>query len=264
LTIKNSLILAVITNLVSQLAYPRMIYPFYFSIVFVTSPYCLKIYLNHHDNNIHNQFSFNHILGTFIYCYSTWLFINHSYCGIVIYILATIYLILRFAQIRDTINKNKTDAMLLYCFKDHNQICGINQRNNPFLSHFMFLLYYLLSIIIDIQIYIAIDDKNILLKTVFILISIWLFFLLFITYIFSAYLSTSAHSPYKILNTIVITRKLTYSNKFNLMNLISWLGGPDIATYVADLFPINMFQFYLLVANLAKNFFIILDTFYTK
>jgi hypothetical protein len=48
------------------------------------------------------------------------------------------------------------------------------------------------------------------------------------------------------------------------MNLIERLGGTNIATYVLDLFPINMFEFYLLVANVGKNFFMILDLFSDK
>jgi hypothetical protein len=85
--------------------------------------------------------------------------------------------------------------------------------------------------------------------------------ILFLMSIPSAYLSTSAHSPYKKLNTIMMTRTLTPAVKFKLLNLIERLGGPDISNYVLDLFPVNMFTFYLLVCDVAKNFIIILDLF---
>jgi len=85
-------------------------------------------------------------------------------------------------------------------------------------------------------------------------------FTVFLIIIFTAIVSESAHSPYKRLNTIMVSRSLTFSDKLNVLNLIERLGGSDIAIYCADFFPINMFTFYLLIADIVKNYLFALDT----
>jgi hypothetical protein len=60
---------------------------------------------------------------------------------------------------------------------------------------------------------------------------------------------------------MIKSHSFTCAEKFKILNLIERLGGPAIATYCADLFPINMFEFYLFVANVVKNFFMVLDLF---
>jgi len=114
---------------------------------------------------------------------------------------------------------------------------------------------------IDVEIYIAINVQIFSFRIAFTFLSICVSFVLFLTSIFSAYLSTSAHSPYNRLNTIITTRRFTPAVRFKLINLIERLGGPSIATYCGDLFPINMFNFYLLVAHVGKTFFMILHLF---
>jgi len=256
---KNALMLTVLFKLTRKFIYPLCVYSciLFFSLLY------LKFSLDP-DNYVSNQFPYTYVVGFFFYMYSAWVFYNITYCGVIIYLFSTIYIILRFIQVRDRIAKSKSNLMILYCLRDHNQICCINQRNNRLLSPSMFMIYFVLSIIFDILIYTVINMKNFALRILFTFFSIIVSFLLFLMSIFSAYLSTSAHAPYKRLNTYIITRSLTYSNKFNILNLIERLGGPDIATYCGDLFPINMFTFYLLVANVLKNFLIILDLFSVK
>jgi hypothetical protein len=109
--------------------------------------------------------------------------------------------------------------------------------------------------------YIAMTVNTLELKLTFTFFSFYDLFTLFILTYYAAFLSTTAHSPYKRLNKMIITRAFTVEEKFKILNLIERLGGPDIGINCLDLFTINMFEFYLLVANVSKNFFMILDLF---
>jgi len=260
--------LTIIFKLGSNFAY-TFNYLFIYLITLILTLLTLNIYyLNQNgdiDIDIERQFSFTYVFGIFFYSYNFWLVFTINCIGIISYVFYTLYLILRFDQTRVRIrSKNISNSMLVYCLRDHNQICAINKRNNYSLSNAIFVLYVVTSINLDIFMYIAMSVNTLELKLTFTFVSFYLFLILFILTYYSAFLSTIAHSPYKRLNKMIIKRAFTIEEKFKILNLIERLGGPDIGVYCADLFPINMFEFYLLVANFSKNFLMIIELFSPK
>ncbi len=258
---KNVRILTILSQLYIKLAYPLIIYPCNLIVASAFLILSLIPFLNNDNSQIETQFSYMQIPCFFLFNYSIWYLFNFYYCSIAGYVFSTIYIVLRFNQVRDRIKKSRSNVMLIYCLRDHNEICLINERNNLLLSHMMFIMYFFISIIVDLDMYLAINMNAFAFRITFTFIAMIAGCILFLMSIPSAYLSTSAHSPYKKLNTIMMTRTLTPAVKFKLLNLIERLGGPDISNYVLDLFPVNMFTFYLLVCDVAKNFIIILDLF---
>ena len=92
---------------------------------------------------------------------------------------------------------------------------------------------------------------------------------LFLFSLNTAMLWHAAHSPYKRVNSFVVQQSLDKSNAFariieirrniKLLNFLERLGGPDIAVYCLDLFPLNYYEFYLLIATISSNFFLCID-----
>ena len=54
-----------------------------------------------------------------------------------------------------------------------------------------------------------------------------------------------------------ITKSIPIKYKMKLLNFIERLGGPDIAVYCLDLFPLNYYEFYLFIVAICCNFFLV-------
>ena len=76
-------------------------------------------------------------------------------------------------------------------------------------------------------------------------------------------LCKAAHSPYKRINSFIVKQSqskiIEIRQNIKLLNFIERLGGPDIAVYCLNLFPLNYYQFYLLIAAVSYNFFLDID-----
>jgi len=210
------------------------------------------------------SFSFTFIVGILFYSIGIWLLLSTYIFGIAIHLLITFYIQLRFKQVERRIEKSKSDQALKYAHREHNEICLILEENNYFLSKMMLILYFITSITIDFQLYLASHPENLLFGISYGFFAFGTSTILFGLTSISASMSKSAHSPYKRLNAIMIKRPIKIEDKLNMLNLIERLGGPDIATYCLHLFSLNMFEFHLLVINLIKNFLLIVDLFENK
>jgi hypothetical protein len=96
---------------------------------------------------------------------------------------------------------------------------------------------------------------------------------LFFFSLHTAMLCHAAHSPYKRVNSFVVQQSsdkfFNNSNVFiriteirqqiKVLNFLERLGGPDIAVYCLDLFALNYYEFYLLIAAISSNFFLTVD-----
>jgi len=88
-----------------------------------------------------------------------------------------------------------------------------------------------------------------------IIVCIGLFIFAYIT----ASLSKAATDSYARMNTIIVKSYLPLDSKMKLVGFIEKLGGPDITIYCLDLFPLNNYNFYLFIAGVVRNFFLIVD-----
>jgi len=123
------------------------------------------------------------------------------------------------------------------------------------------MLYFIVSMAIDMEMFISIYEKNVFMKLTIISLSFFHVGILLSLSISSASMSKIAHSPYAKLNSIIARRTFTLADKFKIVNLIEKLAGPDIAVYCLDLFPLNNYEFFLLVSVVATNFFLLLKQF---
>src|SRR5581483_1570322 len=82
----------------------------------------------------------------------------------------------------------------------------------------------------------------------------------------SASLYHAAHSPYKLLNSILarnINRKVFLRTK-NILKIsfyIERFSGPAITNWCYNLFPLRRYEFYLFVAFVVRNFIRIVSLF---
>ena len=74
----------------------------------------------------------------------------------------------------------------------------------------------------------------------------------------TALLCQSAHESYEAINSFYVSQEnsLSTKKKLKILNFLERLSGPKIAVYVLDLFPLNYYEFYLLIAAIASNFFL--------
>ena len=96
-----------------------------------------------------------------------------------------------------------------------------------------------------------------------------LLFFLFLFSLNTAMLCKAAHLPYKRINSFAAQQSLSKINLFSriietrhsikLLNFLERLGGPAIAVYCLDLFPLNYYEFYLFIASISTNFFLGID-----
>jgi hypothetical protein len=120
------------------------------------------------------------------------------------------------------------------------------------------MLYFIVSMAIDMEMFISILEKNFVAKLGVISLSFFHVGILLSLTISSASMSKIAHSPYAKLNSIIAKRTFTLADKFKIVSLTEKLAGPDIAVYCLDLFPLNNYEFFLLISVVATNFFLLL------
>ncbi len=96
----------------------------------------------------------------------------------------------------------------------------------------------------------------------------WAVFL-FLFSLNTAVLCKAAHSPYKRANSFVAEQSQSKCNLFSriietrhsikLLNFLERLGGPEIAVYCLDLFPLNYYEIYEFIAAISANSFLGID-----
>jgi hypothetical protein len=143
----------------------------------------------------------------------------------------------------------------------------------------LFEVYYAGSLIIDLSILQAFYYDNILIiRIFFMIITCFVTFIFFLLAFMSALIKSTAHSPYKLLNSIIAESsfleiknsqkiekervcvrdesKITTETNMKMNNLIERLAQTEITVWCLDLFPLNFYELYLFVAAVASNLFL--------
>jgi|SRR5581483_7252292 len=111
------------------------------------------------------------MIKSFFYPCLTWLAITVFYTGTASFIVSIYIIKYRFKQVYERINACASIASinssigvseLMLAIHEHNKICQINQRNNQSMRYVLFQVYYIGSLIIDLNIINAFYFDNIL------------------------------------------------------------------------------------------------------
>jgi len=204
-------------------------------------------------------------------CFTMWIFLiiststvfytgNSFTIGFNTYLLTLTYFKYRFKQVEDRINKTIPLSIYAPALREHDSICSQFFKNNIVMNKALFLLYYIFSPILDYLIYCTIYlDSPLLLKLTLIISSIVGSFLLFMSAYSSSQLTSSAHSPYSKLISLIANpkRRINYFGKHKIVLRIERFAYSYISVYCHDLFPLNSYEFYLFVATVVSNFFLL-------
>jgi len=92
--------------------------------------------------------------------------------------------------------------------------------------------------------------------------------MLFFLSLMTASLRKEAHGSYKRLNSIMAKSSIEKNSsslkaipiglKFKMMSLIERMAQKEITVWCLDLFPLNSYEFYLFVAAVASNYFLLI------
>jgi hypothetical protein len=152
--------------------------------------------------------------------------------------------------------------------REHHEICSINERSNRLLNLILFELYYVASGVADLFIIqIIYLDTLLNIKIFFYCGIVMLFPMIYSLAYLSGRLSKEAHTPYKLLNSIIAKESIPMSklknidkwSKFQIINMIERLAQTEIAVPCLDLFSLNNYEFYLFISACFKNFFLFVD-----
>jgi len=154
------------------------------------------------------------------------------------------------------------NSLLEYIINDHNSCCVILDRINRKLKFISVMLYYSAISSIDLVIILSLQEEvgtfnRILAFTATVLGAL---LLLIFTYSISL-VPREAHRSYNKLCSLMVRRPTEVVLKLKVLGLIEKLSGPNIGFYCSDLFPFTNYEFYLFVANCAKNFILYMGLF---
>jgi hypothetical protein len=197
---------------------------------------------------------------------SFWFIIHIYFKNFSIYFISVTYIRYGFKQVNHKIqrfirsSKNKSDYnLLMFAIEEHNQITILCMKDSKFVNLILLIVYYLYSPLIDMILYLTIYIDHFYIKLFGIFVTFVFILFLFLFSLTTAQLKNSAHLSYKNLNSIIAKQKrMPRAKKMRIIGLIERLAGPDIAVYCYDFFPLNNYEFYLFIASIAKNFFLLI------
>ncbi len=213
-------------------------------------------------------FSYTMILGCFFWTLIAWLMLTVFFSGFLTYFIVLFYIQYRFKQINEIILKCESISDLMSSIREHHEICSINERSNRLLNLILFELYYVASGVADLFIIqIIYLDTLLNIKIFFYCGIVMLFPMIYSLAYLSGRLSKEAHTPYKLLNSIIAKESIPMSklknidkwSKFQIINMIERLAQTEIAVPCLDLFSLNNYEFYLFISACFKNFFLFVD-----
>jgi hypothetical protein len=214
---------------------------------------------------------FSHFLSNIIASTVFWYMLATLLNGFLGYYFSSKFLQYRFDQLTEkftTEMKNETltagnvrDALL-----EHNYLAGLVKESNSIMNIALFIIYFIGSTLADVTIYQAIfGNTNWYMRMCFINMAVLIAFFLYHCTYSSACLFKSAHSLYAPLNSIMAKCvNLRLRRRLTISFYIERLGGPPITTYVYDFFGLTNYEFYLFIAAIASNFFLLIDVFKKK
>ena len=147
---------------------------------------------------------------------------------------------------------------MLNTIGEHISISGYTNQLNNYLKVVIFCLYYIISPVLMIGIYLTLSDKSdVYFRIVFYFVISFGTSVTFAVTLMSSRVTHSARKPLKYLHRYLIENHMTVRQRLKTLNLIERLSGPDIGFYCLDLFPMNSYEFYLFVTNCVSNYLLI-------
>ena len=145
---------------------------------------------------------------------------------------------------------------------EHDECSRIISKCNNHIKYLIGFVYYIGFPTLDIGILIAISDKSsFLIKLLFLFLVMEAGLIIFGLNLEAASLCKAAKSPYVKLNSIIVSNTMNLNTRIKIMSYIEKFSGPEISISCFDFFPINNFEFYLLVVNVVNTFILFLDVF---
>ena len=201
-----------------------------------------------------------------------WYGVMSLVCGFFIYSGSQKFLEYRFTQLTQRIKEEQgigglNAARLMQHIGEHDYLVRINERNKSVMSLALMIVYYCFTPTLDFLYFNIIYSTNSLWfvrATVMFATMICTLFLYAFAYS-SACLYQAAHSPYKLLNSILAknTRdgefRFPYRKKLKISFYLERFSGPEITNWCWVLFPLTSYAFYEFVAAVASNFFLIVS-----
>ena len=141
---------------------------------------------------------------------------------------------------------------------EHISITHYTNQLNNYLKVIIFCLYYIISPVLMIGIYLTLSEKSDLyFRVVFYFVISLGTSVTFAVTLMSCRVTHFARKPLKYLHRYLIENHMTVRQRLKTLDLIESLSGPDIGFYCLDLFPMNSYEFYLFVINCISNYLLI-------
>ena len=125
---------------------------------------------------------------------------------------------------------------------------------NAWSKNILFVFYYLMVPIVDLDIIIIIIEENILLRLITLIIVFVVISNLLVVNYFLCLVGREAHKSYPFINSVLTRKRLRLMTKLKVISLLERLSGPLIGFYCYDLFPFTNYEFYLFCVNCVSNF----------
>ena len=189
--------------------------------------------------------------------------------GLVSLFIILLILGFKFKQIANNIKicvkQNEKDFIrydLMDLIEEHNYFSKMTADMNKFIRIIILAFYYIALPVLSVTFYMG-HHKNTEMLTKILGFYFTLFELGAILLVtgFCTWIINAAHSPYNMLEMYLSkhTTRITISTRLKIMTYIERLFGPDIGFYCYDLFPMNSYEFYQMIAISVCNYFLLMS-----
>jgi hypothetical protein len=201
-----------------------------------------------------------YIITAISYPLLSWYLARINVIGFTAFYLTQKFLQYRFEQVNSKFESSKSAQDLINAIEEHNLVCGYQVKNNVLMSIALGFAYYIMTPFIDFLIYQAIYMNSVwVVQATFIVAAIIFIAFLYILAFSSKTLNEAVHAPYKRLNAIMAKKEMKMSRmeRIKIAFYIERFSGPEITTYCFDFFALNNYEFYLFIAAVCTNYFLI-------
>jgi hypothetical protein len=221
----------------------------------------LSVYACLFDNEIEDK-CYRYVISGIIFTTVSTFLMSVLTNGFTIFYISQKFLQYHFEQINDRLKKKEISLReVMMALREHDHICNYVAKNNVCMSVIVMLIYFCFTPLIDFTVYQAINNESFWwIKALFKLVATILIFFLYVFAYSCATLYKAAHSPYKRLNSLFVKMKnISRGDKIKLAFYIERFGGPAITTWCFNLFALTFEEFYLFMAAVCTNYFLIVD-----
>ena len=140
--------------------------------------------------------------------------------------------------------------LVFKALNEHRKIVLFCEEINHYYKYMIFILYYMCSPALMLDIYYICSKKTEIVGLVLGgVIFVVAYSVVFGLNMFSSQITEKAHRPRLHLYGYLNEMPLKLSDRMKIMSVIEWLCGPDIGFYCLDLFPMNSYEFFKYCSN---------------